>query len=90
MSQEKNHKDRGADPWELYKESVIRVRTVNQAVEKARVEVRLRLEWGRGGGEKRWQKQASVYSLTPPGLRRLGGELFRRLVQWCVGVFTGI
>lgn len=43
MSQEKNYKVRGVDPRESYKESVTRVRTVNQAVEKACVEVRLRL-----------------------------------------------
>lgn len=89
MSQEKNHKDRGADPWELYKETVIWVRTVNQAVEKACVEVRLRLGCGRGGGEKKWQRQVSVDSGTLPGLRRLEAA-FGRQVQWCGGVFTGV
>lgn len=46
-------KDQGADPWELHKESVIRIKTVNQAIEKACVEVRLRLGWGGGGVEVR-------------------------------------
>jgi hypothetical protein len=69
---------------------VIRVRTVNQAVEKACVKVRLRLGCGRGGGEKKWQKQASVDSGTLPGLRRLGGETSGSQVPWCGGVSTGV
>lgn len=67
-------KDQGADPWELHKESVIRFKTVNQAVEKACVEVRFRLGWGKGRGEKKWQKRASVHSRTLRWLRRLGGR----------------
>lgn len=39
---------------------MIQIRAVTQAVEKACEEVRLRLGWERGGGEEKWQRQASV------------------------------